>query len=157
MRELRESRFFALGILLIVSMVTLRISAESVRSDGPLPIQRIPAALEINGRDADGEWNLGKYVITDTELVQTFVDTLNRMEKTEARKFFDRESSNRKSFNMMEVDWDVYIAGYSGYGWRLELAPDAMRIDGKVYETDCGPLYELLDEIVQLRRAGKLY
>ena len=147
MRELRESRFFAVGILLIVSAVALLIGAESVRSDGPLPIQRIPAALEINGRDADGEWSLGKYVITDTELVQTFVDTLNQMEKTEVRK----------SFDTMEMDWDVYIAGRSGYGWYLEIAPDAMRIDGKVYETDCGPLYELLDEIVQLRRAGKLY
>lgn len=147
MRELRESRSFALSILLIVSMVTLLIGAESVRSDGPLPIQRIPAALEINGRDADGEWSLGKYVITDTELAQTFVDTLNQMEKTEVRK----------SFAVMEVDWDVFVAGRSGYGWRLELAPDAMRVDGKVYETDCGPLYELLDEIVQLRRAGKLY
>ena len=42
MRELRESRFFALGILLIVSAVALLIGAESVRSDGPLPIKRIP-------------------------------------------------------------------------------------------------------------------
>lgn len=147
MRELRESRSFALGILLIVSAVALLIGAESVRSDGPLPIQRIPAALEINGRDADGEWSLGKYVITDTELAQTFVDTLNQMEKTEVRK----------SFDTMEMDWNVYIAGRSGYGWLLELAPDTMRVDGKVYETDCGPLYELLDEIVRLRRAGKLY
>ena len=147
MRELRESRSFALSILLIVSAVALLIGAESVRSDGPLPIQRIPAALEINGRDADGEWSLGKYVITDTELAQTFVDTLNQMEKTEVRK----------SFDTMEMDWNVYIAGRSGYGWLLELAPDTMRVDGKVYETDCGPLYELLDEIVRLRRAGKLY
>ena len=147
MRELRESRFFALGILLIVSAVAPLIGAESVRSEGPLPIQRIPAALEINGRDANGEWNLGEYIITDTELVQTFVNTLNQMKKTEARK----------SFDMMEMDWDVRIAGYNGYGWRLELAPDTMRVDGKVYETDCGPLYELLNEIVQLRRAGKIY
>ena len=42
MREIRESRFFAMGILLIVSAVALLIGAESVRSDGPLPIQRIP-------------------------------------------------------------------------------------------------------------------
>ena len=147
MRELRESRPFALSILFIVSAVALLIGAESHRSDGPLPIQRIPAALEINGRDADGEWSLGKYVITDTELAQTFVDTLNQMEKTEVRK----------SFDTMEMDWNVYIAGRSGYGWLLELTPDTMRVDGKVYETDCGPLYELLDEIVRLRRAGKLY
>ena len=146
MRELRGSRFFALGILLIVSAVALLIGAESVRSDGPLPIQRIPAALEINGRDADGEWNLGKYVITDTELAQTFVDTLNQMEKTEVRK----------SFDVMEVDWDVFVAGYHQYLCHLHIAPDMMRVDGKVYEADCGPLYELLDEIIQLRRAGKI-
>ena len=151
MRELRESRPFALSILFIVGAVALLIGAESVRSDGPLPIQRVPAVLEINGRDANGEWSLGKYIITDEELAQTFVDTLNRMEKTEVRK----------SFDMMEVDWDVYIAGYSGYGWSLELAPDTMRVSGvgvpsKVYEADCGPLYELLDEIVQLRRSGKI-
>ena len=146
MRDLRESRFFAIGILLIVSVVALLSGAESARSDGPLPIQRIPVALEITGRDANGEWNLGKYIITDEKPVQTFVDTLNQMEKTEARKFFD----------MMEMDWDVRIAGYNGYGWRLELTPDTMRVDGKVYEADCGPLYELLNEIIQLRRAGKI-
>ena len=60
MRELRESRFFALGILLIVSAVALLIGAESVRSDGPLPIQRIPAALEINCWDESREWDSGK-------------------------------------------------------------------------------------------------
>ncbi len=38
MRELRESRFFALGILLIVSAVALLMGAEGVHSDGPLPI-----------------------------------------------------------------------------------------------------------------------
>ena len=36
-----------------------------------------------------------------------------------------------------------------------------MRVSGtgtssKVYELDCGPLYEQLDEILQLRRAGKI-
>ena len=146
MRELRESRSFALSILLIVSMVTLLIGAESVRSDGPLPIQRIPAALEINGRDADGEWSLGKYVITDTELAQTFVDTLNQMEKAEARKSFDR----------MEADWDVMVAGYRQYLCHLHIAPDMMWVDNWVYEADCGPLYELLNEIIQLRKAGKI-
>ena len=56
----------------------------------------------------------------------------------------------------MEVDWNVFIAGNSGYLCHLEIAPDAMRVDGKVYETDCGPLYELLDEALQLRRARKI-
>ena len=151
MRELRESRFFARGILLIVSAVALLIGAESVRSDGPLPIQRIPAALEINCWDESREWDSGKYIITDEKFTQTFVDTLNQMEKTEARK----------SFDMMEVDWNVFIAGNSGYLCHLEIVPDAMRASGtgtsfKVYELDCGPLYELLDEALQLRRAGKI-
>ena len=146
MRELRESRFFALGILLIVSAVALLMGAESVRSDGPLPIQRIPAALEINGRDESREWNSGKYIITDAETVEAFADALNQLEKTEAHRALD----------MMEVDWNVFIAGNSGYLCHLEIAPDAMRVDGKVYETDCGPLYELLDEALQLRRAGKI-
>ena len=151
MRELRESRFFALGILLIVSAVALLIGAESVRSEGPLPIQRIPAALEITGQDASGEWS-GTYYISDPETVQNFVDTLNQTERAKAQE----------PFNRMEADWDVSIVGYSGYGWRLELTPDTMRVSGvgttsKVYETDCGPLYELLNEIVQLRRAGKIY
>ena len=146
MRELRESRFFALGILLIVSAVALLVGAESVRSDGPLPIQRIPAALEINCWDESREWDSGKYIITDAETVEAFADVLNQLEKTEAHRALD----------MMEVDWNVFIAGNSGYLCHLEIAPDAMRVDGKVYETDCGPLYELLDEALQLRRAGKI-
>ena len=146
MRELRESRFFALGMLLIVSAVALLMGAESVRSDGPLPIQRIPAALEINGRDESREWNSGKYIITDAETVEAFADVLNQLEKTEAHRPLD----------MMEVDWNVFVAGNRGYICHLEIAPDAMRVDGKVYETDCGPLYELLDEALQLRRAGKI-
>ena len=146
MRELRESRFFALGILLIVSAVALLIGAESVRSDGPLPIQRVPMALEINGRDANGEWTLGKYIITDEKFTQTFVDTLNRMEKTEVRKSFDR----------MEADWDVMVAGSRQYLCHLHIAPDMMWVDNWVYEADCGPLYELLNEIIQLRKAGKI-
>ena len=61
----------------------------------------------------------------------------------------------------MEVDWNVFIAGISGYLCHLEIALDAMRVSGtgtssKVYELDCGPLYELLNEIVQLQRAGKI-
>ena len=146
MRELRESRFFALGILLIVSAVALLMGAESVRSDGPLPIQRIPAALEINCWDESREWDSGKYIITDAETVEAFVDALNQLEKTEAHRPLD----------MMEVDWNVFVAGNRGYICHLEIAPDAMRVDGKVYETDCGPLYELLDEALQLRRAGKI-
>ena len=146
MRELRESRFFAMGILLIVSAVALLIGAESVRSDGPLPIQRIPAALEINCWDESREWDSGKYIITDAETVEAFADALNQLEKTEAHRALD----------MMEVDWNVFIAGNSGYLCHLEIAPDAMRVDGKVYETDCGPLYELLDEALRLRRAGKI-
>ena len=146
MRELRESRFFALGILLIVSAVALLIGAESVRSDGPLPIQRIPAALEINCWDESREWDSGKYIITDAETVEAFADVLNQLEKTEAHRPLD----------MMEVDWNVFVAGNRGYLCHHEIAPDAMRVDGKVYETDCGPLYELLDEALQLRRAGKI-
>ena len=146
MRELRESRFFALGILLIVSAVALLMGAESVRSDGPLPIQRIPAALEINCWDESREWNSGKYIITDEKFTQTFVDTLNQMEKTEARKSFDR----------MEADWDVMVAGYRQYLCHLHIAPDMMWVDNLVYEADCGPLYELLDEALQLRRAEKI-
>ena len=119
---------------------------ESVRSDGPLPIQRIPAALEINCWDESREWDSGKYIITDAETVEAFADVLNQLEKTEAHR----------SLDMMEVDWNVFIAGNSGYLCHLEIAPDAMRVDGKVYETDCGPLYELLDEALQLRRAGKI-
>ena len=150
MRELRESRFFALGMLLIVSAVAL-IGAASVRSDGPLPIQRIPAALEINCWDESGEWDSGKYIITDAETVEAFADALNQLEKTEAHRALD----------MMEVDWNVFIAGNSGYLCHLEIAPDAMHVSGtgtssKVYELDCGPLYELLDEALQLRRAGKI-
>ena len=146
MREIRESKGLALGILVIVSAVALLIGAESVRSDGPLPIQRVPMALEINGRDANGEWTLGKYIITDEKFTQTFVDTLNQMEKTEARK----------SFDMMEADWDVFVAGYCQYLCPLHIAPDIMRVDNRVYEADCGPLYELLNEIIQLRKAGKI-
>ena len=151
MRELRESRYFALGILLIVSAVALLMGAESVHSDGPLPIQRIPAALEINCWDESREWDSGKYIITDAETVEAFADALNQLEKTEAHRALD----------MMEVDWNVFIAGTSGYLCHLEIAPDAMRASGtgtssKVYETDCGPLYEQLDEILQLRRAGKI-
>ena len=56
MRELRESRFFAMGILLMVSAAALLLGTESVRSDGPLPIQRILAALEINCWDESREW-----------------------------------------------------------------------------------------------------
>ena len=152
MREFLESRSFALSILLIVSMVTLLIGAESVRSDGPLPIQRIPAALEINCWDESREWGSNKYVITDAGAVGAFVDVLNQMERTEAHRPLD----------MMEVDWNVFVAGNRGYICHLEIAPDAMRTSGagtstKVYELDCGPLYEQLDEILQLRRAGKLY
>ena len=146
MREIRESKGLALGILVIVSAVALLIGAESVRSDGPLPIQRVPMALEINGRDANGEWTLGKYIITDEKVTQTCVDTLNQMEKTEARK----------SFDMMEADWDVFVAGYCQYLCHLHIAPDIMRVDNRVYEADCGPLYELLNEIIQLRKAGKI-
>ena len=146
MREIRESKGLALGILVIVSAVALLIGAESVRSDGPLPIQRVPMALEINGRDANGEWTLGKYIITDEKFTQTFVDTLNQMEKTEARK----------SFDMMEADWDVFVAGYRQYLCHSHIAPDIMRVDNRVYEADCGPLYELLNEIIQLRKAGKI-
>ena len=146
MREIRESKGLALGILVIVSAVALLIGAESVRSDGPLPIQRVPMALEINGRDANGEWTLGKYIITDEKFTQTFVDTLNQMEKTEARK----------SFDMMEADWYVFVAGYCQYLCHLHIAPDIMRVDNRVYEADCGPLYELLNEIIQLRKAGKI-
>ena len=146
MREIRESKGLALGILVIVSAVALLIGAESVRSDGPLPIQRVPMALEINGRDANGEWTLGKYIITDEKFTQTFVDTLNQMEKTEARK----------SFDMMEAVWDVFVAGYCQYLCHLHIAPDIMRVDNRVYEADCGPLYELLNEIIQLRKAGKI-
>ena len=116
------------------------------RSDGPLPIQRVPMALEINGRDANGEWTLGKYIITDEKFTQTFVDTLNQMKKTEARK----------SFDMMEADWDVFVAGYRQYLCHLHIAPDIMRVDNRVYEADCGPLYELLNETIQLRKAGKI-
>ena len=151
MREIRESRFFAFGILLIVSAVALLMGAESVRSDGPLPIQRIPAALEINCWDESREWNSNKYIITDAETVEAFADVLNQLEKTEAHR----------SLDMMEVDWNVFIAGISGYLCHLEIALDAMRVSGtgtssKVYELDCGPLYELLDEALQLRRAGKI-
>ena len=146
MREIQESKGLALGILIIVSAVALLIGAESVRSDGPLPIQRIPVALEINGRDADGEWNLGKYIITDEKFTQTFVDTLNQMEKTEVRKSFDR----------MEADWDVMVAGYRQCLCHLHIAPDKMWVDNWVYEADCGPLYELLNEIIQLRKTGKI-
>ena len=124
MREIRESKGLALGILVIVSAVALLIGAESVRSDGPLPIQRVP----------------------DEKFTQTFVDTLNQMEKTEARK----------SFDMMEADWDVFVAGYRQYLCHLHIAPDIMRVDNRVYEADCGPLYELLNEIIQLRKAGKI-
>ena len=87
MREIRESKGLALGILVIVSAVALLIGAESVRSDGPLPIQRVPMALEINGRDANGEWTLGKYIITDEKFTQTFVDTLNQMKKTGSGRY----------------------------------------------------------------------
>ena len=146
MREIRESKGLALGILVIVSAVALLIGAESVRSDGPLPIQRVPMALEINGRVANGEWTLGKYIITDEKFTQTFVDTLNQMKKTEARK----------SFDMMEADWDVFVAGYRQYLCHLHIAPDIMRVDNRVYEADCGPLYELLNETIQLRKAGKI-
>ena len=150
MRELRESRFFALGMLIVLCAVALQIGRDSIQSDGPLPIQRIPAALEITGQDASEEWS-GTYYISDPETVQNFVDTLNQTERAKARE----------PFNRMEADWDVSIVGYSGYGWSLELTPDTMRVYGvaaasKVYEADCGPLYELLDEIVQLRRAGKI-
>ena len=146
MRELRESRFFALGILLIVSAVALLIGAESVRSDGPLPIQRVPAAMEINCWDESREWGSNKYVITDAGAVGAFVDVLNQMERTEAHRPLD----------MMEVDWNVFVAGNRGYICHLEIAPDIMRVDNRVYEADCGPLYELLNEIIQLRKAGKI-
>lgn len=151
MRELRESKFFAMGILLIVSAVALLMGAESVRSDGPLPIQRIPTALEINCWDESREWESNKYIITDAESVEAFIDVLNQLERTEAHR----------SLDMMEVDWNVFIAGNSGYLCHLEIAPDVMRVSGvgkssKVYELDCGPLYERLDEILWLRRAGKI-
>ena len=110
-----------------------------------------PAALEINCWDESREWGSNKYVITDAGTVGAFVDVLNQMERTEAHRPLD----------MMEVDWNVFVAGNRGYICHLEIAPDAMRTSGagtstKVYELDCGPLYELLDEIVQLRRAGKI-
>ena len=151
MRDLLESRFFALGMLIVFCAVALQIGRDSIQSDGPLPIQRIPAALEITGQDASGEWS-GTYYISDPETVQNFVDTLNQTERAKARE----------PFNRMEADWDVSIVGYSGYGWHLELTPDTMRVSGvgttsKACETDCGPLYELLNEIVQLRKAGKIY
>ena len=124
----------------------------SLTSFGALPIQRIPAALEINCWDESREWNSNKYIITDAETVEAFADVLNQLEKTEAHR----------SLDMMEVDWNVFVAGNRGYICHLEIAPDAMRASGagtstKVYELDCGPLYEQLDEILQLRRAGKLY
>lgn len=151
MRELRENRAFAVGILLIVSAAALLIGAESVRGDGPLPIQRIPAALEINCWDERGEWDSGKYIITDTETVAAFVDALNQMERTEARRPLD----------MMEVDWNVFVAGNSGYLCHLKIEPDVMRVSGvgtssKVYELDCGPLYERLDESLRRLRDGKI-
>ncbi len=136
--------------MLIVSAVALLIGAESVRSDGPLPIQRVPAALEINCWD---EQRMGFQQICHHGRGRrwSLLDVLNQMERTEAHRPLD----------MMEVDWNVFVAGNRGYICHLEIAPDAMRASGagtstKVYELDCGPLYEQLDEALQLRRAGKI-
>ena len=90
------------------------------RSDGPLPIQRVPAALEINCWDESREWGSNKYVITGAGAVGAFVDVLNQMERTEAHRPLD----------MMEVDWNVFVAGNRGYICHLEIAPDAMRASG---------------------------
>ena len=67
---MRENRGFAIAVLAAVSALALFFTAESVRSDGALPIQRIPSALVIAYRDEHGDWS-ANYTITDVEAGQT--------------------------------------------------------------------------------------
>ena len=148
---MREKRGFAIAVLAAVSALALFFTTESVRSDGALPIQRIPLALVIAYRDAGGAWS-SNYTITDTDAVRTFVNRLNGLEKTEARERLD----------MMQVDWEVRVEGRRETLCQLEITPDALEAAGtgtltRVYETDCGALYALLGEIIQLRKSGAIY
>ena len=147
---MRENRGFAIAVLAVVSALALFFTAESVRSDGTLPIQRIPLALVIAYRDEHGDWS-ANYTITDAEAGQTFINSLNALDKTASRERLD----------WMQVDWEVRVEGQRETLCQLEITPDALMAAGtgtatRVYEADCGALYALLNEMIQLRKSGAI-